>query len=440
MHELLYLGLFAAVVLALGVFEHFRIKQRIKKIPTRILVNGIRGKSTVTRLIAGILKEDGRKVAGKTTGTSARMFYWDQDDEEPIVRGLQGPNISEQKHMARKVVNRGADAFVSECMAVNPEYQKVFQERLVEANITVIANVIEDHLDVMGPTLDDIAEAFSSTIPHNGYLVIPETDYRRFFERIAQKRNTEVIVADESAVDEEYLKKFPFMIFPQNAALALAVSEALGIEREVALRGMLTAPVDPGAMRVHRFGEPAAPKYFFNGFAANDATSTLSIWDRVKELDYPMDNGTIVMNCREDRMDRTLQFIYDVLPHFDAKRLVLIGRGVTPIMQAHKEGKLPFEEIVNLEKQPVDEVLAKLQELPGDSVFYGIGNIKGAGEELAAAIEDIRLVDEERLEDYRLETEDDLDETREFVPRRERKRQPSALSSSPSKMIQTPLK
>ncbi|WP_268877435.1 poly-gamma-glutamate synthase PgsB [Alteribacter lacisalsi] len=434
---MLYLGIFAVLVLVMGVVEHYRIKQRINKIPTRVLINGIRGKSTVTRLIAGILKEDGQKVVGKTTGTSARMFYWDQEEEEPIVRGLQGPNISEQKHMARKVVDRGAEAFVSECMAVNPEYQKVFQEHLVKANITVIANVIEDHLDVMGPTLDDIAEAFSSTIPHNGYLIIPETEYQRYFERIAQKRNTKVIVAEESVVDEEYLKQFPFMIFPQNAALALGVAEALGIDRETALRGMLTAPVDPGAMRVHRFGEPARPKYFFNGFAANDATSTLSIWDRVKELDYPMEHGTIIMNCREDRMDRTLQFVDDVLPHFDAKTLILIGSGVRPILNAHKEGKLPYEEVINLEKQPAETVLEKLQALPGDSVIYGIGNIKGSGEDLAEAIEEIRLLDDARLEDYKLENEDAP--AKETVsgglpPRSQRSR-----AANPN-YIQTPLK
>ena len=187
MDELVYLMILFVFVLVIGLWEKYRLDRRLNKIPTRILVNGIRGKSTVTRLVMGILKQDDRKVIGKTTGTSARMFYWNQEEEDPIVRGLQGPNISEQMRITEKVVKKRADAFVSECMAVHPEYQKVFQERLVKSNITIIANVIEDHMDVMGPTLDDIAEAFSSTIPENGYVIIPETPYEKYFEKIARQ-------------------------------------------------------------------------------------------------------------------------------------------------------------------------------------------------------------------------------------------------------------
>ncbi|ARI78610.1 poly-gamma-glutamate synthase PgsB [Halobacillus mangrovi] len=409
MNELVYLAIFAFITLALGIREKEKLDRNIKKIPTRILVNGIRGKSTVTRLVMGILKQDQRKVVGKTTGTSARMFYWDQEEEEPIIRSLQGPNINEQMKITKKVVDRRADAFVSECMAVNPEYQRVFQERLVKANITIIANVIEDHLDVMGPTLDDIAEAFSSTIPKNGYVIIPETPYQRYFEKVAKKKGSKVIVADESSIDESYLKKFPFMIFPQNAALALAVADLLEIDREVALEGMLKAPVDPGAMRVHRFGKKRAPKYFFNGFAANDVTSTLNIWERIKDLDYPSDESTVVMNCRSDRVERTIDFAEKVLPYIEMDRLVLMGESVQPILQAQEEGKISVSNIINLEKAPTETIIKHLQEIPGNSVIYGIGNINGGGEELAAAIQDLEVVPS--LSDYATSWGEDVIET-----------------------------
>ncbi len=387
MSELIYLMIFAVLVVVLGLRERQSLDRRLKRIPTRILVNGIRGKSTVTRLVMGILKENGDRVVGKTTGTSARMFYWDQEEEEPIVRSLQGPNISEQMHMVKKVVKKRADAFVSECMAVNPTYQEVFQKRLVKSNITIITNVIEDHLDVMGPTLDDIARAFSSTIPYNGYVVIPETPYQSYFEKIAESRGSQVVVADESLIDEDYLKKFPFMIFPQNAALALAVADILKIDRDTALQGMLTAPVDPGAMRVHHLGDPHAPKYFFNGFAANDVTSTLNIWERVKDLGYPMDDVTVIVNCRHDRVERTIEFAEKVLPKLDIDRLVLIGREVHPILTAYDEGKILARYLVNLEKQPIEEALEYIEGLPAHAVIYGIGNIHGGGDELAEAME-----------------------------------------------------
>jgi UDP-N-acetylmuramyl tripeptide synthase len=46
----------------------------------RIHVNGIRGKSTVTRYVAAILRESGLRTFGKTTGTAARVILPDGKD------------------------------------------------------------------------------------------------------------------------------------------------------------------------------------------------------------------------------------------------------------------------------------------------------------------------------------------------------------------------
>jgi poly-gamma-glutamate synthase PgsB/CapB len=384
--ELIFLAFFAAIVLLIGILERHKLERNIKRIPTRILVNGIRGKSTVTRLLMGMIKEDGQRVAGKTTGTSPRLFFWDREEEEPIIRSLQGANISEQKMMVSKAARRDVSAFVTECMAINPEYQHVFQERFVQANITVITNVMEDHLDVMGPTVDQIAGAFGKTIPKNGYLVIPPNTYERYFHRLAKKRNTKVVVADPSSIDEAYLAKFPYMMFAENAAFGLAVAEILGIERDVALSGMLRAPVDPGAMRVHQFGKKSAPSYFFNGFAANDPTSTINIWNKIQEQDYPSENKAVIMNCRDDRVDRTIQFAEEVLPKIEAHKLILTGKEVTPIVQAYEDGKLLVNELINLEKQSTEQIMDSVTQLEPGSLIYGIGNIHGGGQELADAI------------------------------------------------------
>ena len=84
-------------VFILGVYEQIHHHKNLNQINLRININGTRGKSTATRLITGILKEAGAKVVGKTTGTSARIIYWNKEEEEPIKRGRLGPNIIEQK-------------------------------------------------------------------------------------------------------------------------------------------------------------------------------------------------------------------------------------------------------------------------------------------------------------------------------------------------------
>ncbi|SMO32271.1 poly-gamma-glutamate synthase PgsB [Melghirimyces algeriensis] len=371
------------ILLILGMIERIRHQRRVNRIPLRININGIRGKSTVTRLITGIMMEDGRRTIGKTTGTQARMIYWNKTEEEPIQRRPEGPNIREQKMVIKKSSELGADCLVSECMAVNPDYQVIFQRDMLQANIGVIVNVLEDHMDVMGPTLREVAEAFTATIPENGHLIVNDSPYVPYFKRIAQERNTRVWVCDTSRISESYLRQFEYMIFPENAALALAVAEAAGVDEQTAFRGMLKAPPDPGAMRILPVGDPERPGYFVNGFAANDATSTRNIWDRVQALGYPIHKEPmIIMNCRADRVDRTEQFARDVLPYIPADTLVLVGETTSPLVRAYEQNRLPVNHLLNLEEQSTEQMMEVLTPLLDDRLIYGVGNIHGAAEPL----------------------------------------------------------
>ena len=356
-------------------------KRNVEKIPIRVNINGIRGKSTVTRLITSILTEAGYKTVGKTTGTAARMIYWFQDDEDIIVRQPQGANIGEQLKVLQKAADLNAVALVCECMAVNPDYQKVFQFRMLEANIVVIVNVLEDHLDVMGPTLDQIAQAFGATIPYNGFLITIDCAYTNYFKQIAKERNTKVIIADNSKITDEYLAKFDYMIFPDNASLALAVGEALGIDEETCFKGMLNAHPDPGAMRITRIGDENLNCTFVNGFAANDPQSTVNIWERVKELEYNTEDPIVIMNCREDRVDRTEIFVSDVFPKIQTHTLVAIGEVSEPITTAFNNGQFPnVKNYINLEYAEPDKIMETLNPLLKDRMVFGVGNIHGQGE------------------------------------------------------------
>ena len=356
-------------------------KRNVEKIPIRVNINGIRGKSTVTRLITSILTEAGYKTVGKTTGTAARMIYWFQDDEDIIVRQPQGANIGEQLKVLQKAADLNAEALVCECMAVNPDYQKVFQFRMLEANIVVIVNVLEDHLDVMGPTLDQIAQAFGATIPYNGFLITIDCAYTNYFKQIAKERNTKVIIADNSKITDEYLAKFDYMIFPDNASLALAVGEALGIDEETCFKGMLNAHPDPGAMRITRIGDENLNCTFVNGFAANDPQSTVYIWERVKELEYNTEDPIVIMNCREDRVDRTEIFVSDVFPKIQTHTLVAIGEVSEPITTAFNNGQFPnVKNYINLEYAEPDKIMETLNPLLKDRMVFGVGNIHGQGE------------------------------------------------------------
>ena len=82
-------------ILAFFLAAEYRVHlRRIRSIPIRIHVNGTRGKSSVTRLIAGALREQGIRTFAKTTGTLPRMIMSD-GSEFPIYRPSRA-NIIEQ--------------------------------------------------------------------------------------------------------------------------------------------------------------------------------------------------------------------------------------------------------------------------------------------------------------------------------------------------------
>ncbi|CAN5555367.1 hypothetical protein BH23CHL5_BH23CHL5_06000 [soil metagenome] len=64
-------GLLVAAYWAMSLARHQR---RLKQLDVRVHVNGIRGKSTVTRLVASVLREGGFVTIAKTTGSAARMI------------------------------------------------------------------------------------------------------------------------------------------------------------------------------------------------------------------------------------------------------------------------------------------------------------------------------------------------------------------------------
>lgn len=363
----------------LGVLEKVRNEKNIKKIPIRVNVNGIRGKSTATRLITSILNEAGYRTIGKTTGTAARMIFWDSDEEEEIKRKPHGVTLGEQLGVINRAAKLGAQALVCECMAVKPVYQKVYQHQMIKANLTVIVNVLEDHLDDMGPTTEQIAWAFAETIPYNGACVIPDCEFTSYFKQVARERHTRAYVINDSEITQEFLDQFDYKLFDHNCAVALAAARAMGIPDKIAFRGMLKAHPDPGALKLTPLGRGAV---FVNGFAANEPSSSLEIWDVVQTYDYSCKDPIVVMNCRPDRVDRTRQFIRDFFPKIPNMTLLVIGERTGECVKAYKKGKYPnVVEFKCIEGKNVDPIIEYLKPIIDNRIVFGVGNIHGIGEE-----------------------------------------------------------
>ena len=366
----------------LGAAELALHRRRLASIPTRIHVNGTRGKSSVTRLIAAGLRSGGVRTCAKTTGSLARMILPDAR-ELPIYRPA-GANIIEQKRIVAVAAAYEAQALVIECMALQPLLQSLCELKLVRATHGVITNARPDHLDVMGPGSLDVARALCGTMPVGSKLFTSEREHLGVLADAAKDRNSELISV-APLDDQAVLDKFKHTEHADNVSLALAVCEDIGVSRTEALKGMWKMRPDPGAMTIKDvdfFGRNIA---FVNAFAANDPVSSEQAWD-LAHARYPDVTSRIaVFNLRNDRPERSVQLGKSFAHWSPADRVVLMGSGTYLFARAAAKAGLDEGTLVFVEGLSPLEVFERIISLVDDSALVmGLGNVGGGGLKLAA--------------------------------------------------------
>ena len=346
----------------------------------RIHVNGIRGKSTVTRLIAGMLREANYTTIGKSTGSAAAVI--DRNGVDIPIERAGSPTILEQIDVVRDYVTPDVDALVIECMAVNPVYQRASERSIVRSTIGVITNVREDHQDVMGETLPEIAVSLLSTCPDAGVLITSEQNRElvALMGEEARRRGSSLVVADPTMVTDEELSRFDYISFKENVAIALVLAEHLGIDRDVAMRGMVKAAPDPGVLRLLELEIGGKKVTWANLFAVNDRESMIAAYERLRPY-VTADTTTVgILNNRSDRQRRAIQFA-DVAVHdlrFD--RLVTFGAYESHVTERLLRNGYDSSRIINLgeERNPsVDEIIQRtIHDMPtGHVLLVGFVNI-----------------------------------------------------------------
>ncbi len=385
------LSVLTLILLIIGAIEFWQHQHRLAEIPLRIHVNGTRGKSSVTRLIAAGLRAGGVRTFAKTTGTAPRVI--DSEGKDRIIHRLRSASIGEQVRLMRFFAQEKPDAVVMECMAVQPQYQWISEQQMVKSHIGVITNARPDHLEEMGPTLDDVRLSLSNTIPFNGKMIMGENDMFKAISPVAQSRNTVLTVADESTVLEDDLKDFTYLEHPQNVAVALEVCVEAGVDKKTALDGMKKVKPDLGALVVHKLEFGNGPILFVNSMAANDPVSTLQIWNFV-ERRYPVEGETcIYLNSREDRRSRTRQLLQLIYEDIKPDRSIVRGQKVESMVR-HVEYHSPKTSSKVIEEtKSINKTIIQFESLPKDSLLFAMGNQVGFGQELVDKLMEYRIHD-----------------------------------------------
>lgn len=379
---MLVLLIFTAALIIAGILENARHLRNLSQISIRIHVNGTRGKSTTTRLIAGGLREAGLKVLAKTTGSAARIIL--PDGSEIPVKRWGRANIIEQIKIIALARKYGVDAVVIECMAITPEMQWVSEHRLIRSTIGVITNIRQDHSDQMGPTLADVANAVALTIPEQQSLVTAETAFLPLFSTLAERKGTIVYPVNPAEISDEEMQPFTYPTFKENVACALKVCELSGVPRTVALQGMWKAAPDIGAAKVWHLKNQGI--YFVNGFAANDPASTRMVWEMWRNQERYADLQRLpvvdILNNRGDRGFRVKELAEFCGNASNMQQIILLGQmthlarhflkraGVAPAKVSSYRPRFAAEPFLEYLKSDFAEGV----------VLFGFGNIKGAGQ------------------------------------------------------------
>ena len=359
------------------IVERIRIDQWHRAIPLRISVTGTRGKTTVVRLLASVLRENGSCVLAKTTGSSPQLILPDGSERTIKRRGM--PTILEQKKLLSKAAQEKADVLISEVMSIHPENHYIESQRILKPHLVILTNIRDDHRDAMGSTDEELTDTFCPDIPKSVKMFLPKKEMRTQLKTTIEQKYGTLHLAPTGLSQKRMDQNFDFQ-FTENLDLVFAVADHLGIKSSIIRKGISKAIHDLGAVEVWTYRQPEKSKrvYLVNAFAANDPFSTKQVLEKAKSL-LPTDvtNWIGILNCRADRGDRTKQWITELKTtnHFNFTQLFVIGDHI------HAVGRALSQKKYISEKKPERIMQFILDRVKEKSVIFGFGNFGGLGKQ-----------------------------------------------------------
>ncbi len=370
---------FLSFVLLLLLVEYYVLRKATQSFVYRIIVNGTRGKSSVTAYLAAGLRANGVTTFAKITGIVPTIISG--NDEEQLIKRRGAPRVHEQFRMIRLAAKKKAQAIVLECMSLHPENQRI-ETKALRPTLYVITNIGDDHFEEMGKTQNERIASICSAIPANSTVITIADENLTEIRNIASSKNTRVLTTGDFVKDTE----LPDGIFCQNINLALTALQAMGLDPEAAIKPVINYaanfknPVSTWQCDGHTL-------FFVNGFAVNDPPSAAVFIDYWRDKLIPGAKVNIILNTRADRPGRTRLFCLwlNDLPFIE--RILITGNhsnAAARMLSNRTPGKTAI--IVN-----ADQVAETIERMAGefntDSIFIGIGNIAGSGFKIIEHIE-----------------------------------------------------
>lgn len=318
-----------------------------KQIKLVIHVNGIRGKSTIVRMLDAVFREHGYQTFSKVTGTSPR--YIGVDGIERDIKRINA-NILEQRRFLKKAAKEKADVLIIECMALKPELQTI-SEKFLCSDIAIISNVKIDHLEVMGENHYQIARTLLRSARNNQKIIVGD----KYIVDKYSDQYTDLIMANSYRVFEGEHKS--------NTDIVFELVNDLKLDNKKAKRAIKNYNRDIGVSKTIDYQGSKVS----SSFAVNDFESTIDFYKKYKsilESEYKDKDEVVWFNDRMDRPYRSKLFI-KWLVKISPYKIILSGDRLNENRKNLK--KLGYKGLI---------VDIKNYNSLGEYIF-GMGNIKG---------------------------------------------------------------
>jgi len=348
-------ALAAGGYLAFLLGEAWLLRRARLRVPIVVHVNGTRGKTETTRLLAAALRAGGLRTLAKTTGTEPRLIL--ADGGERPWRRWGAANVREQRDFLLLAARMRAEAVVVECMAVSPDAQRA-STAFLAPSLLIVTNARPDHLDELGSPEEALA-VFAEGIPAGGAAITADP----------------AVAAALGAVLAGPCPE-PGPWHPENAAAALAAAVRLGVPRGTALAGMRGHAPDPGAFALRRI--PGTGVTVVDALSANDTVSTDLLFRGAEALLPAGAARVLLLANRADRPDRALAYARWAAADPGRWDAVLLAGAPAPgarrlLARAFAGGRLRrLEDVRDLALEPAG------------TVVYATGNWRRIGPALAA--------------------------------------------------------
>jgi poly-gamma-glutamate synthase PgsB/CapB len=271
-------------------------------------------------------------------------------------------------------------------MALQPYLQWISESKLVKATHTIITNTREDHLEIMGPEVIDVAKSLAGSTPINGVLVLGDNDYSDIYKIAVEDRGSSIEIVNQyelSDVTENFLNQFKYIEHKVNVALSLKLANLLNLDPSKTRNGLMNTNPDPGALTIEEVKYYGKDLFFANGFAANDPSSSRIIRDKLFQYYPNFKKLILVVNLREDRIDRTLQLAKEFQTWTSVEAMILLGNN-SELFLSHINKDFKKNVPILVHNEPiVAEIFETILSLSEQkSLILGLGNIAGIGLEL----------------------------------------------------------